>query len=293
MQHAEKACSENEVQLASSTWQQGHLKDRLGQADARDLEQQGKIRELLEQLDGLRATLRSSQDAAQAARERIGYVEGEAAVARETSQVTISDLMRQVESLGGDLTSVKMNKLQVETELRGHVDHHESMHLAEKGRHSETQDALERLQHNLRFEQDVRAEKERHLKDHEQKIIEGQLSIGMLNQRLGEANAKYEKERETVRSLEAMMRLKEREYDKELAERTQAAKQVEETLRVQLRAAKELSEARQERGAHDKAVAETLREELSRCRAAKLQVEDTLELALRAAAKEKAELDER
>ena len=59
----------------------------MAQADSRDSETQGKVRELLDQMERLRDTLRSSQEATQAARDRIGFLESEAAAAKEAARV--------------------------------------------------------------------------------------------------------------------------------------------------------------------------------------------------------------
>ena len=231
-----------------------HLKDRLAQADSRDLEQQGKIRELLEQLDGLRGSLRSSQDAAHAARERIGFVEGEAALARENARAREGELRREVAALASQLSAAELAAAKEATELKGRLDHESSVARMERDRAGEHLSELERTAHNLRFEQDLRAEKERHLSDHKQKIAEHEIGHGRLQERLGEALSKYEREVERVKSLEAAARLREREADKLLADTVAKARAAEDTLKIQLRAANELAEARRERSAHDQAV---------------------------------------
>ena len=254
---------------------------------------QARIRKLVDEQELLRDTVRRGQEAAQSARERIGFLEAEA---RDHHRAA-------TEAAAEHATAVSLLKAALEEareEGRDGISHHKGLHATELARHEETRaeaerhrSALERTEHNLRFEQDMRAERERDVRDREQRVVEHQVSAGMLQQRLGEANGRYERERDTVKALEATLRLKEREVERELAARGNSARANEETLRVQLRAATELAEARRERSAHDEAAAVAAREALVECRAQKAALEEALALAQNASAKEKLELDER
>lgn len=177
--------------------------------------------------------------------------------------------------------------------LQGRLDLEMSIAAMTREEAEKAKGDLDRTAHNLRFEQDVRSERERDVRDRDHRVAESQVSNALLQQRVGEANALFERERVKVAEVEAALRLKEREAERALAAEVKGASQKEEMLRVQLRAAKDLANARHERSALDSAVAKAAQEALTDCRAQKAHVEETLALALKAAAKEKRDLDDR
>mmetsp|Transcript_7616 Transcript_7616/g.14348 ORF Transcript_7616/g.14348 Transcript_7616/m.14348 type:complete len:580 (-) Transcript_7616:319-2058(-) len=293
LQHAEKASSENEVQLASSSWEQGHLRDRLGQAGARDSEMQAKIRELLDQLQRLRDTLQSSQEATQAARDRIGFLESSAAAVKEVTCAAESAMKDEIFTLKAEAEATAEAHRNALGKLQGRLDLEMGLAAMTREEADKAKNELDRTANTLRFEQDMRSERERDVRDRDHRVAEGQVSNAMLHQRVGESNAQLEVQRAKVAEVEACLRLKEREAERAAAAATKDALHVQEALQVQLRAAKELADARRERSTHASAEAASTREALLECREQKARVEETLALALKAAAKEKADLDDR
>jgi hypothetical protein len=241
----------------------------------------------------MREVLMQNQAANEACRLRIAVLENEALQGRAAAQEVEAALTREVASVKGALDHAKQEAREAQMALRGQLDLEKSFGAMAREEAERSQRALERTEHSLRFEQGMRSERERDVKDREQKVVEGQVSNGLLQQRLGEANAKFERERDAVKALEARLRLAGREGERDSAARAAAATAAVETLKVQLRAANELAEARRERSCHDEAVAEACQAQLGECRVAKRQLEETLALARNAADKEKLELDER
>ena len=270
-----------------------HLKDRIKQADAHSLELQGKIRDLLVQQEKMREVLTQNQTANEACRLRIAVLENEAVQEREAASEREATLKHEVEALKGTLEHTKQEAREAHMAIQGQLDLEKSLGAMAREEAERNKRELERVEHSLRFEGGMRMERERDVKDCEQKVVEGQVSNGLLQQRLGEANARYEREKETVKALEAKLRLQGRESERDLAARASAASAEVEALKVQLRAANELAEARRERSSHDESVAVGCREELAVCRAAKAQLEEQLALTKNAADKEKLALDEK